>query len=550
MPTRKPDGYVVDFPTLWIVPSWIEAHCPIYNPAAPIPTDEDFDPDVPMVELYDWQLWGTVNHYRVRPDAKVGQLGPAFYYRRSQIVAPQKTGKGPWLASITAAEAVGPVLFAGWARRGDVYRCADHGCSCGWVYRYRKGEPMGRPWGKPLIQLLANSEGQTTNVYGPLQAMARSQWLRGQMRVGEEFIRLWNQGRIDAVTSAARSRLGQPITFAGQDENGLYTDSNGMRETAQTQRRGLAGMGGRSIQTTNAWNPAENSDAQATMESLRTDIFRFWRRPPEQLRYEVKAERAKIHRYVYAGSKHVDLAGIEAEAAELLETDPAQAERFFGNRAKSGKGSWQPQGLWSSRTAPRRVPDGSRICLGFDGSDVDDWSAIRAETLDGYQFTPVTGPDWLPTIWDPAQHAGRIPRLEVHAAVDELFTRYRVVRMYCDPRDWQTEIETWALKYGTKRVMEWATNRTGAMHESLVRFTTDLATGELTHDGCPVTERHVGNARRLPKPGQRYILGKASPKQKIDAAMSSVVCHEARCDAVAAGARSTPPPRRRAVVLS
>jgi hypothetical protein len=32
----------------------------------------------------------------------------------------------------------------------------------------------------------------------------------------------------------------------------------------------------------------------------------------------------------------VDLDAIEAEAAELLETDPAQAERFFGNRIVAG----------------------------------------------------------------------------------------------------------------------------------------------------------------------------------------------------------------------
>lgn len=28
------------------------------------------------------------------------------------------------------------------------------------------------------------------------------------------------------------------------------------------------------------------------------------------------------------------------------------------------------------------------ICLGFDGSDVDDWTVLAAETLDGFSFTP------------------------------------------------------------------------------------------------------------------------------------------------------------------
>ncbi|WDF32239.1 hypothetical protein PTW37_10165 [Arthrobacter agilis] len=29
-----------------------------------------------------------------------------------------------------------------------------------------------------------------------------------------------------------------------------------------------------------------------------------------------------------------------------------------------------------------------RICIGFDGSDKDDFTGIRAETIEGWQFTP------------------------------------------------------------------------------------------------------------------------------------------------------------------
>lgn len=177
------------------------------------------------------------------------------------------------------------------------------------------------------------------------------------------------------------------------------------------------------------------------------------------------------------------------------------------------------------------------IALGFDGSDSDDWSAIRAETLAGHQFTPTYGPDKRPTIWNPHEFGGRIPRGEVHAAVDELFKKYRVSRFYCDPRDWQTEIEGWALRHGEKVVVEWATYRVTQMHEALLRFTTDLRTGTLTHDGCPITTSHVMNAIKIAKPGERFILGKphGANHQKIDAAMASLVCHEAACDARAAG---------------
>lgn len=526
MATKREPEFVVSWPTLWIVPDWIEQHCII---------PDGWRKGEPFV-MYDWQLWCTVNHYRVRPDAQVGQLSTAFHYRRSQVVAPQKTGKGPWSATIVSAEALGPVLFAGWAAGGESYRCVDYGCGCGWTYEYEPGEPMGMPWPTPLIQLLATSVEQVDNVYRPLQAMARYGPLAERMKVGEEFIRLPNDGRIDVVTSSATARLGNPITFALQDETGLYTQANKMVRVAETMRRGLAGMSGRSMETTNAWDPAEQSTAQRTAESGRPDIFRFHRLPPANWSYTNKEERRKIHRFVYAGSDHVDLDAIEAEAAELLEVDAAQAERFFGNRIVAGLGSWLKAGLWESTLVRRpEPPPGTQICLGFDGSDSDDWTAIRAETHDGWRFTPRYGPDRRPTIWDPSEWGGQIPRAEVHAAVDELCRRYKVVRAYCDPKDWRSEIGEWALKYGEKVFAEWATYRVVQMHAALERSVVDLSSGRSTHDECEIAARHVANARRSARSGERYVLAKASPSQKIDVAMADVLAHEAASDARAAG---------------
>lgn len=266
------------------------------------------------------------------------------------------TGKGPWSAAITLFEAEGPAVFNGWAEGGEVYDCSAEHDGCGFVYVYERGEPMGTPWPSPLIQLLATSEDQVDNVYRPLQAMVKGGPLSGSMKVGEEFTRIGDEGRIDVVTSSATARLGNPITFAIQDETGLYTKANKMVRVAETQRRGAAGMGGRTLETTNCWDPAEDSVAQRTSESRAADIFRFHRIPPAGLSYRNKAERARIHRFVYRGSTHVDLDAIEAEAAEILEKDPAQAERFFGNRVVHGLGSWLPDGLWESAWAGASAP--------------------------------------------------------------------------------------------------------------------------------------------------------------------------------------------------
>lgn len=191
-------------------------------------------------------------------------------------------------------------------------------------------------------------------------------------------------------------------------------------------------------------------------------------------------------------------------------------------------------------------PDGTPVCGGFDGSENDDWSAIRLETATGFQFTPRWKATDQPMIWNPAQHGGRMPRLHVHEAWEEITGRYPVERVYCDPgfndpwdpTSWITEIETWATKYGEKTFIAWqmgGQTRTRAVHASLVRFESDLRSGQLTHDGCPVTTAHVGHCRKIAKAGDRFILGKPSQTQKIDAAITSVLCHEAASDARAAG---------------
>lgn len=535
------DGtWSLDFSTLYVVPDWISRHCRLQSVGGLDDTPLPF-------EMYDWQLRITANLYRVKPTAELGQLSTAFHYRRAQAVAPQKSGKGPWAASIVAAEAVGPVLFAGWARGGERYRCSDHRCGCGWIYEYEPGEPMGRPWNKPLIQITATSEDQTDNTYRPLQEMIRNGPLAEVMRVGEQFIRLPNDGRIDVVTSSAQSRLGNPITFASQDETGIWTAGNGMTKVATTQRRGLAGMSGRSLEQTNAWDPTENSVAQKTAETKARDVYRFHRLPPKDLDYAKKPERRRIHAVVYQGSHHVDLDSIEGEAAELMEKEPAEAERFYGNRITAGMGTWMVQDRWDARAAREDVPDGTRLVLGFDGSEVDDWTGLRAETLDGYQFTPTYG-DSLPCVWNPEDWDGQVPRLEVDAALDELMERYDVVRMYGDPPYWTSEMAAWQARYGEKRVTEWQTYRVVQMHAACEQLLTDVTKKDTTfrHDGCETTSIHVRNARKAARPARRYILRKAAAHLKIDLAVISVITHEAACDAIAAGLAK---PKKKSTVI-
>lgn len=188
-------------------------------------------------------------------------------------------------------------------------------------------------------------------------------------------------------------------------------------------------------------------------------------------------------------------------------------------------------------------PDGTAVCGGFDGSENDDWTAIKLETRDGLIFTPRYGPDRRPTIWRPEEWGGRIPRDEVNVAMGEVARRFKIARFYYDPgfRDessWETEGETWDQEYGPGVFVPWqmaGNSRVNAVYAALRRFESDLANGLISHDGCPITTTHMGNARKIAKTMDRYGIGKPSPVQKIDAGVTSVLCHEAACDQRAAG---------------
>ena len=518
MPWRGPE-YPGDVPTLgYQVIDWIERNCRIPD------GDRAGEPFLLTDEMQDFVL----HHYRLRPEARPGDRVTAFHYRRSQLVRPQKWGKGPFSAALVCAESVGPALFDGWDAAG---------------------EPVGREWPTPLVQITANSEDQTANVYAALRPMIELGPLADVIRdTGETRINLPGGGRIDPVTSRARSRLGQRVTFVVQDETGLWTQQNGMVQLAETQRRGLAGMGGRAVETTNAWDPSENSVAQRTSESRASDVHRDHRGAPASLSFTNKAERRRVLRAVYGDSvrRHaaegvvagwVDLDAIEAECAEILERDPAQAERFFGNRVVAGSDAFFDEpGVWDALAEPQDVPRRAKVVLGFDGSQYDDWTAIRARRIDGgkwHGFTP-TFADGRPAYWNPVEHGGEVPRGEVEACVAELFDRFEVQRMYCDPELWQSEIDAWAARYGDKRVVVWPTYRTRQMASALERLRTDALGGSFTHDGCEVAALHARNARRVRRPGG-MVVGKPSDHQKIDVFVADALAHEAAGDAVKAG---------------
>lgn len=549
------DEWVVEWPTLgFLGADWIEHHCIV---------PDGFRKGEPFA-LYRWQLWCTCNHYRVRPDAlpagsttddgSLVSVASAFHYRRSLVVGPQKCGKGPWAAATFALEAVGPVVFAGWAKAGDVYRCSDWDCPCGWEWPYEEGDPLGRPWPNSLIQLTATAADQVDNVYRPLKAMARATRLAPLMQVTEEAIHLPNAGEISVVTSSARSRLGQPVTAVLHDESGLYTATNGMKETADTQRRGVSGMGGRAIETTNAWDPAQESTAQDTAEAAEVtgDIFIYHRQPPKELgKYTDPVARRKIHEFAYADSPHVDLNVIEAEAAELIaKGDVNQAERFYGNRIVSGDNKWMTPEEWDAHPFTGAPPaKREKICLGFDGSAGTGSRRRRADSTVLVASRLSDGHCWAVGAWEQPLDAEiwEVPRHEVDMAVAQAFRDHEVILFGVDPPYWRDELAKWIEEFGDDVVLPFETRHDLLMARALEGLKTGIATGEVTHDGSDVMRRHALNAVAFTKEvrddvneRKRIVLitkaSKDSP-DKIDCTISMAIANDMRTRAITAGAR-------------
>lgn len=519
MPWRGPE-YEGEFPTLgYAVAQLIQESCVI--------PDGDFMGR--PLRLTDEQLRCLLYHYRLDPET-----GKFVYFRGTQFTRPQKYGKGPFAAALICAEAHpdGPVLFDGWDA---------------------SGEPVGRPWATPHIQVTAVSEDQTDNVFRALLPMIQLGPLADVFTdVGLTRINLPSGGVIEPVTASAVSRLGQRITLSVQDQTESWLQSNGGHKLADNQRRGLAGMGGRWFSTPNAWDPIEDSVAQRTGESKAPGVYLDDVDPgPGSIRN--KQERRRMLKRVYGDSATkprpdaewepwIDLDRIDGECVALIEHDPAQAERWFCNRKMASEGAAFDSVAFGKLAGRRRVPDGATVVLGVDGARHDDALAVVAcDVRDKYLWVVecVERPDDAPEDYEHDLD-------RVDGAVRECFERFNVWRAYCDPHWIEGLIDGWQHEFGDRRVVHWLTNRPRPIGWAIRNFHEAIAAGDFSHDGDERLLRHVANARRRKlsvlddreRPMHTLSKDSVGSPRKIDLAMAAVLAWEARGDCVAHGSVS------------
>jgi hypothetical protein len=519
MPWRGP-RHPGEFPTLgYAVAELIEASCVIPD------GDHAGEPYRLTDEMVRFLLW----HYRLDPTS-----GRFTYSRGSQLVRPQKWGKAPFTAAIVCAEVdpEAPVLFAGWDAAG---------------------EPVGRPWATPWVQVAASSVDQTDNVWRALVPMIELGPLAAVLvDTGETRINLPGGGRIEPVTSSAQSRLGQRITLAVQDQTEGWTKRNGGRALADTQRRNLAGIGGRFLESTNAWDPTEESVAQQTSESGEPGVY-LDDVEPGAGSVRNKRERRKMLRKVYGDSWWVDLDRVDEEVVTLLERDPAQAERYFLNRKRAAADAAFDAERWEQLAELRSATAGVVVVVGVDGARFDDALALVAtEVESGFQW-PLAIIERPPSAGDDYEHDFEL----ADGALVDTFERFVVWRAYVDPQWIDGLVDRWRGRWGD-RVVAWHTSRTRPTAWAVRNYGTAIGAGELSHNGDRLFARHVANARRRAVPvydddhRQLFVIGKDRPgsPRKIDAAMAGVLSWEARGDAIAAGAEQPPAKREPAPLIA
>jgi hypothetical protein len=230
--------------------------------------------------------------------------------------------------------------------------------------------------------------------------------------------------------------------------------------------------------------------------------------------------------------------------------DPeADGFRFYLNIPKAGASTWlYPEEI--ENVLGDVVPDaGESVCLGFDGSDVDDHTALMGCRENGDIFTI--------GIWTPSAEVFGW-RKEVNETVDWAMDYFRVVRFYGDPPYWQNEMANWAKEHGSPPVTPFWTNvdskmavATGALRTAIrredpsERVTIDpmpMKTEEQTRDGKTLLRWHFENARTRKvkikfddKVEEAFIVRKERPGSplKIDAVPSAVLARRARDDALA-----------------
>lgn len=519
--------------------------------------------------LYASRRVVSVEQVETVPTVCVTVDSPSSLFLAGRRMTP--THNSPVVSALAILEGLGDVVPDGWD--------AD-------------GQPVGKPWATvrmPLVVVAAASEAQTANAWLPLLEMLREDapvWdnypglepMGGQVNLPYGLIR--------PVTASPTASKGFRPVFTAMDQSEQWMPGNGGVDLARILRANAAKVGGLVVETPNAFTPGLGSVAEQSASAY-FDMKMGRSRQEDGLLYDHREappdtqlmDRESLEwglRVAYGDSSdHPDgcvlhdppcppgWAPIESLIASIWDTDTDEqtARGDYLNQITHATDSWLSQPEWAARKSHVEVRPGDVVTLGLDCSrgrvkgKPDATALIGCRVEDGHVFEvgvweagpdKHTWPEWSP------------PMPEIEAAVEDSFTRYRVVGFYADPAGVTSYVGAWEARWGARTPVKarrdhpfewWMTGgRAVAVEKALEQFEEAVRHGEMTHDGSYLLTQHVLNARRR-LVHKRLAIAKDAPGsvRKIDAAVAAVLAWQARLDAVAAGlgrARQPTVPRR------
>ena len=449
---------------------------------------------------------------------------------------------------VVCAEALGPVRCDGWDARG---------------------EPVGIPVVYPFVRIMATEEDQSSNIYDNVTYMlsngrAADEYDVDIGRSAQTSTRIYlkgpNGGEIVPSTSGDASKDGGKESHVASDEEHLMFSKKlrGMHATVSrnTGKRKIADPWMATYST--AWQPGENSVLeQAAEKYAHLDYEEAVTKhgvlfdhkqgnPPKVFNSDASLKKALRSAYAPYKDSWTDFDKI-VKLIRGAEDPESDGYRYYLNIPRAGSSQWLTPDEIAAALGEVEVKAGEKITLGFDGSDVDDHTALFGCRENGDLFTIA--------YWDPGGVSGW--RSEVNDAVEWAFSYFDIVRFYADPPYWQKELGEWARRWGSPPVTEFWTNMdskmavaTGALRTAIrtegepVKIDpVPLRTAEIHMDGKTLVAWHFQNARTRKvrvrmedKAEEAFITRKERPGSplKIDSVPSAVLARRARDDALKA----------------
>lgn len=439
------------------------------------------------------------------------------------------THNSPFAAATSLFELLGPCRFGGWDESAPFgVRAVE--------------QPM------PLIQVVATSERQTANTMRMVRAFSNKTTKLARkydLDPGKTFVETPGGGKLEQVTSSARTLEGAEVSFLVGDEEEHWVPSQGGPELMETLKQNAAKTGARIMSTCNAWEPGEDSVAEANYEAWcaqeegRTrgelKILYDARMAPANAVLTDEPEPGQIGvsealEWVYEDCPWANLRAIKGQI-----WDPAypasRSMRFFFNRPTAVESSWVTLDEWVLLADRERVvEDGEDIVMFFDGSKSNDHTALVGCCMrDGFVFKIGH--------WPPEKATGSVNVGLVDSAVRQAFARWNVVAFWADVREWESFVRVaWPEEFGEGLIVPAVRHGMNAspiawdMRSHAYQFAeaaetvfNEVQEAAFRHDGDPDLGVHVANCRVSEFRG-RFSVKKESPKspKKIDLAVCMI----------------------------